>query len=445
MSDTLLSPGLSTYSTQQGAEYRIAGVVRGSLTDADAQTALQALGLASLTYYAANATLPSDWPVESLPALGTNERYFRADGIWMQSSPMPTAYTTTNGASLVFYQVWQHSVASQPITLTSNSGAPSLSSNSPNKTLEWVGAAIFFALAGGLVYNAWEGKSSHSEMRENPLTKKDLPKRKKLHKKYIEILDRIDDIRVNHNGYDGVYSSELADLECELQTIKDKLENENPLYQENYLRHVNNRWVLVSKTTGRPLAYYRGSGKPSQAWVSKQERRIQYFKHKENPVSKTKAESRARGAYDLAKMQGSSDRSAHGAAQEAAAKVLGTYDGTYEIADYAEAYWKARKSGQSSASAERIARGVYKNNPVQYHSSFKVHGVPVHMHFQDGKFCADYRAVDKYAPGKGGVVCGRTEADAEDRARDAVAAALIQARRLVGGAAKPKLYPSPWD
>ena len=38
------------------------------------------------------------------------------------------------------------------------------------------------------------------------------------------------------------------------------------------------RWVLVSKKTRRPLAYYKGEGKPSDEWVQKQERRIQMFK-----------------------------------------------------------------------------------------------------------------------------------------------------------------------
>lgn len=45
------------------------------------------------------------------------------------------------------------------------------------------------------------------------------------------------------------------------------------------LKKVNGRWALVSRKTGRPLAYYRGSGKPSDAWVKKQERRVQFFKH----------------------------------------------------------------------------------------------------------------------------------------------------------------------
>lgn len=44
------------------------------------------------------------------------------------------------------------------------------------------------------------------------------------------------------------------------------------------LKQVNGKWALVSKKTQRPLAYYKGQGKPSDAWVAKQERRIQFFK-----------------------------------------------------------------------------------------------------------------------------------------------------------------------
>jgi len=39
------------------------------------------------------------------------------------------------------------------------------------------------------------------------------------------------------------------------------------------------KWVFVSRKTRRPLAYYRGEGKPSEEWVRKQEQRVQYFKH----------------------------------------------------------------------------------------------------------------------------------------------------------------------
>ncbi len=44
------------------------------------------------------------------------------------------------------------------------------------------------------------------------------------------------------------------------------------------LKQVDGKWALVSKKTQRPLAYYRGEGKPSEEWVAKQERRVQFFK-----------------------------------------------------------------------------------------------------------------------------------------------------------------------
>lgn len=46
------------------------------------------------------------------------------------------------------------------------------------------------------------------------------------------------------------------------------------------LQQVDGKWALVSKKTGKPLAYYKGEGKPSDEWVADQERRIQYFKHR---------------------------------------------------------------------------------------------------------------------------------------------------------------------
>jgi hypothetical protein len=44
------------------------------------------------------------------------------------------------------------------------------------------------------------------------------------------------------------------------------------------LKQINGKWALVSKKTQRPLAYYRGEGKPSEEWVRKQEQRVQFFK-----------------------------------------------------------------------------------------------------------------------------------------------------------------------
>lgn len=44
------------------------------------------------------------------------------------------------------------------------------------------------------------------------------------------------------------------------------------------LKQIDGKWILVSKKTQRPLAYYKGDEKPSDEWVKKQEARIQSFK-----------------------------------------------------------------------------------------------------------------------------------------------------------------------
>jgi hypothetical protein len=51
------------------------------------------------------------------------------------------------------------------------------------------------------------------------------------------------------------------------------------VWLQEMLKKVKGRWAFVSRKTGRVLAYYKGEGKPSDAWVAKQERRVQYFKH----------------------------------------------------------------------------------------------------------------------------------------------------------------------
>ena len=48
---------------------------------------------------------------------------------------------------------------------------------------------------------------------------------------------------------------------------------------DDVLKQVDGKWALVSKKTGRPLAYYKGEGKPSDEWIASQEKRIQYFKN----------------------------------------------------------------------------------------------------------------------------------------------------------------------
>jgi len=41
------------------------------------------------------------------------------------------------------------------------------------------------------------------------------------------------------------------------------------------------KWALVSRNDpSKVLQYYDGDGKPSKGWVSKAERRVQYFKSK---------------------------------------------------------------------------------------------------------------------------------------------------------------------
>lgn len=57
------------------------------------------------------------------------------------------------------------------------------------------------------------------------------------------------------------------------------------------LKQVDGKWALVSKKTQRPLAYYRGEGKPSDEWVSKQESRIQMFKSMNEQKNSTKSGS----------------------------------------------------------------------------------------------------------------------------------------------------------
>ncbi len=47
------------------------------------------------------------------------------------------------------------------------------------------------------------------------------------------------------------------------------------------LTKVDGKWALVSrKDPTKVLQYYDGDGKPSDEWVSKVEKRVQYFKHR---------------------------------------------------------------------------------------------------------------------------------------------------------------------
>ena len=65
------------------------------------------------------------------------------------------------------------------------------------------------------------------------------------------------------------------------------------------LKLVNGKWALVSRKTQRPLAYYTGEGKPSDEWVQKQERRIQFFKEEIKPDILPKSGAGAWGTDEL--------------------------------------------------------------------------------------------------------------------------------------------------
>jgi hypothetical protein len=57
-------------------------------------------------------------------------------------------------------------------------------------------------------------------------------------------------------------------------------ENQEAANLLEYLRKIHRRWAIVSKRGGKPMVYFKGEGKPSPEWVERQERRINYFKHK---------------------------------------------------------------------------------------------------------------------------------------------------------------------
>lgn len=73
------------------------------------------------------------------------------------------------------------------------------------------------------------------------------------------------------------------------------------------LRQIDGKWVLLSKKTRRPLAYYRGEGKPSQEWVDKQEQRIQSFKQRNNPQITEAAYAGNIGMMELVKFHQKAD------------------------------------------------------------------------------------------------------------------------------------------
>jgi hypothetical protein len=44
------------------------------------------------------------------------------------------------------------------------------------------------------------------------------------------------------------------------------------------LKEINGKWALISEKTQRPLAYYKGDGKPSSEWVRLQEQKLQSYR-----------------------------------------------------------------------------------------------------------------------------------------------------------------------
>lgn len=75
---------------------------------------------------------------------------------------------------------------------------------------------------------------------------------------------------------------QISDPSVDVTNAPDLTEPEDATGHEmldEHLAHVNGKWALVSKKTGRPLRYFHGPGKPSAEWVSKQERSVQYWKH----------------------------------------------------------------------------------------------------------------------------------------------------------------------
>ena len=62
-----------------------------------------------------------------------------------------------------------------------------------------------------------------------------------------------------------------------LNTVTESIAQHSNRSITETLKKVDGKWALVSKTTGRPLQYYHGHGRPSDEWVKKVERRIHAF------------------------------------------------------------------------------------------------------------------------------------------------------------------------
>jgi hypothetical protein len=102
-------------------------------------------------------------------------------------------------------------------------------------------------------------------------------------KKYREIygegqeLDKIRDRIKKEKESDRKKHNMMRDT-ARLNDIKVLNKNEETKQVDEVLKSVNGKWALVSKKDpSKVLQYYKGSGKPSAAWVSKVERRIHAF------------------------------------------------------------------------------------------------------------------------------------------------------------------------
>lgn len=44
------------------------------------------------------------------------------------------------------------------------------------------------------------------------------------------------------------------------------------------LKEINGKWAILSEKTHRPLAYYKGEGKPTKQWVALQEEKLRGYR-----------------------------------------------------------------------------------------------------------------------------------------------------------------------
>ncbi len=442
--DTLLSPSLlsGTYATVSGHRYRISGLVRGTLTDDQAANLLVGLGLSSLAYSGHGQPPPGPaWPTDNLPPLSSDESIFHAEGTWTGTAPMPVAADSPAG-SVILFNVWDHTAdvtQVSNVTTTPSTIAPS----TRNQTLLLTGAAFAVAAAGlfaGLAI--WGGRraahASSEAFMENPLSN-DVKKTHTLLKRFSEMLsDR------------RAYPSPKA-----LRKLFDQVET---LGAEVRVRTPNDlAWKYFDKDMAAAkdfVQWHEQGGGRIQAYGAKPaigalHRAMQMI---EGPLSREiQHEERAKGidGYYVSRLQRGEKllawpvRVVRNGPDFVYVHGLG---GRFKGRDFSI----VRSEFFTYAPREaRIMTDKAKPNPIDYHSSITHQGIPIHIHITDGRYCADYRAVDRFAPGKGDVVCAKTKSDAEQQAKRAVTVALVSANRVIGNrpslAPPSRTYPSPWD